>query len=71
MHSYTVYGLYEKSSFRRCRLLQRHTTHVLQKANRHMSMAANAPPPAAPMMMYIGLVCRQSHYLLAQWQLPL
>ena len=51
-HSYTVYGLYEKSSFRRRRLLQRHTTHVMQKANRHMSMAATAPPPAAPMMMY-------------------
>ena len=26
--------------------------HVMQKANRQMSMAANAPPPAAPMMMY-------------------
>ena len=26
--------------------------HVMQKANRQMSMAANAPPPAAPMMIY-------------------
>ena len=33
-------------------VMQRHTMHVMQKANRQMSMAANAPPPAAPMMMY-------------------
>ena len=26
--------------------------HVMQKASRQMSMAANAPPPAAPMMIY-------------------
>ena len=26
--------------------------HVMQKASRQMNMAANAPPPAAPMMMY-------------------
>lgn len=26
--------------------------HAMQKASRQMSMAMNAPPPAAPMMMY-------------------
>ena len=27
--------------------------HVMQKANRQISTAAKAPPPANPMMMYV------------------
>ena len=49
-----MYGLYEKSFFPRRRLLQRHTMHVMQKANRQISTAAKAPPPATPMMMYVS-----------------